>query len=303
MNAHPAHGPAPIDASLHLLADHLVEGLVAGDLAPSLLHVSVGDAEGFDLGLAPLDGRHPSELLIGTTAPPDWHAIGVATGGWAYHVSDRGSTDRRRSRVHVVTLVSRTGELAHRTEVQDPDAVGLPIPAVDEELPTGEQVDLLRLALGLPTDPPPCDTGVYWAILWLSDLLGTDPALVRSWRAVAERHPGISVLRQTADGDSLLGPEPDLVMVASQLARGLTWRRLRQLLARGGYEIDELTADDGEWFDDGAFARFVLNRCPPLPMLRRQLSAHLDEEITDRVLATLDRLGIPDAAWPDSHAA
>src|SRR5690606_9953570 len=151
--------PAPLgdhlatDASLHLLADHLTEALAGGELEPCLLHVATPDVDGFELGVKPLDGLHPTDVLLGTTAPADWHAVGIATHGWAYHVAERGDPARRRHRVHVVTLLSRSGEHAHRVRADDEDVEE----ALGAEPPGGEQVDLLRRVLGLRTDPPPCD--------------------------------------------------------------------------------------------------------------------------------------------------
>ena len=296
----PADGPAPIDASLHLLADHLVDALIGDDLQPSLLHVSAGDATGFDLGMAPLDGRHPSELLIGQVAPPEWHALGVATGGWAYHRSDRGRTQRQRTRVSVVTLVSRSGEVAHRTRFHDPEVLGLDVDGIDEA-PGGEQIDLLRLALSLPTAPPPCGTDVYWAIVWLSEILGVDADRLQTWDDVAALHPAMAVLRRGPRPES--GPDGgELVEVVRAFRRVFTWEQLREMLVDDRFDIEELAPSDGAWFDDGSFARFLLNRCPPLPMLRRDVGARLPH-LAPQVLATLDQLDIPEAAWPDDRAA
>jgi hypothetical protein len=292
------HGPAPIDASLHLLADHLVDELRSGDFPPSLLHVTAGDAEGFDLGVRPLDGQHPSELLVGFRAPRDWHAIGIATGGWAYHVSERASSARKRTRVHIVTVLSRTGEFAHRTKVEDDSPLGavLEDPA---ERPGGEQVDLLRRALDLPTDPPPCGSEVYWAIDWLSELLGRDVDARTSWATVLDAHPAVTMARRIAGVPPTSFTDEDLLPVAAGLPRFFDWTRMREGLAEGFLEVPELAPAHANWFDDGAFARFVLNRCPPLSMLRAQLGERLDPVLARRLGATLDVLGIPQTCWPD----
>ena len=293
-------GPAPIDASLHLLADHLLEAVASGDLAPALLHVSAGDAEGFDLGMLPLDGRHPSELLVGLTAPDDWHAIGVATGGWAYHSSERGRPDRTRTRVHIVTVLSRTGEHAHRTRIDDAAAMGLSaedLSALDQP-PEGEQVDLLRLALGLGTDPPPCGTDVYWAIVWLSEILARSGELTE-WSAVRDLHPGMQTLRRAKVVDVPTASERDVVALLRLFARAFDWAELRRRAGEDRFEVEELLAEDATWFDDGAFARFVLNRCPPLSMLRTELDTYLSPGLVERVQSTLDALEIPSSSWPD----
>lgn len=300
MTMTPDQGPAPIDASLHLLADHLLEAVASGDLSPALLHVSAGDADGFDLGMLPLDGRHPSELLVGLTAPADWHAIGVATGGWAYHSSERGRPDRTRTRVHIVTVLSRTGEHAHRTRIEDAMAMGMSaddLSALDQP-PEGEQVDLLRRALGLATDPPPCDTGVYWAIVWLSEIRARSGELI-DWPAVRDLHPGMQTLRRVGVVDLPTTSEAEVVALLRLFARAFDWAELRRRAGEDRFEVEELLAEDAAWFDDGAFARFVLNRCPPLAMLRDELGAHLTPALVERVQSMLDALEIPSTSWPD----
>lgn len=286
----PAHlgDPLATDASLHLLADHLVEALAAGDIEPCLLHVATPDGDGFDLGVAPLDGRHPTDALLGQSAPDHWHAVGIATHGWAYHVTERGNPERRRHRVHIVTLLSRSGEHAHRTRADDDEVSGM----LDGEL-SGEQVDLLRRVLGLPTDPPPCDSSTYWSIEWLSTLIASDAPLRTLADAIAV-HPVTALIRQgTAIGDV------DLLDVLTAFHRVMSWPRMRELASIDRYSVPELSAEDAAWLDDGSFARFVLNRCPPLQLLRARLDAHLTDEVADDVLDLLDDLGVPDAAWPD----
>lgn len=287
--------PAPLgdhlatDASLHLLADHLTEALAAGDIEPSLLHVAAPDADGFDLGLAPLDGRHPTDALLGQTAPEHWHAVGLATHGWAYHVAERGNPDRRRHRVHVVTLLTRSGEHVHRTHAEDEDLRD----ALASELPSGEQVDLLRRVLGLPTEPPPCDAATYWSIEWLSALVGTETPPTTLAEAVL-LHPVATLIRRGASiGDA------DLLDVITAFHRVMSWGRMRELASADRFSVPELAADDAAWLDDGSFARFVLNRCPPLDRLRARLGSHLPTEAADDVLDLLDDVGVPHTAWPD----
>lgn len=287
--------PAPLgdhlatDASLHLLADHLTEALAEGDIEPCLLHVATPDATGFDLGVKPLGGLHPTDALLGTTAPAEWHAVGIATHGWAYHVAERGNPRRRRHRVHVVTLLSRSGEHAHRTRADDGELDDV----LDGEPPSGEQVDLLRRVLGLPTDPPPCETSTYWSIEWLAALVGADGSVETLADAIA-LHPVTRLLRP---GTAL--HDADTLDVLTAFHRVLTWGRMRELAGLDRFSVPDLTPDDATWLDDGSFARFVLNRCPPLHLLRSQLSTHVPAEAADGVLDLLNDLGVPDATWPD----
>jgi len=285
----PLGDPVAADASLHLLADHLADALAAGELAPCLLHVGGADADGFELGVLPLDGAHPTEVLLGLTAPEHWHAVGLATSGWAYHVAERSDPGRRRRRVHVVSLLSRSGEHAHRTTSDDVDLAA----RLAGEAPVGEQVDLLRRVLGLATDPPPVDAAAYWSIQWLVALVSADPPATTFAEALA-LHPALRLLRR-----ELCTVDDDVEDVLAAFHRVLTWSRLRQLAADGRHETADLAPDDAGWLDDGSFARFVLNRCAPLHVLRARLAAHVPDDVARAVADLLDRLEVPECAWPD----
>lgn len=285
----PLGDPVAADASLHLLADHLADALHAGELAPCVLHVGDADAAGFELGVGPLDGAHPTDVLLGLTAPPHWHAVGIASSGWAHHVSERGDPGRRRHRVHVVSLLSRTGEHAHRTTSDDPELAG----RLGREAPVGEQVDLLRRVLGLPTDPPPVDASAYWSIQWLAGLVSADPP-VTDVAGAMELHPALRLLRHGSRGD-----DADVEDVLAAFHRVLGWGRLRELASQGRYEATDLAPADAAWLDEGAFARFVLNRCAPLHVLRARLATHVPHPVARAVVEVLDRLEVPASAWPD----
>lgn len=289
----PDSGPLATDASLHLLADHLADALDADELTPSLLHVAGVDGGGFDMGTLPLDGQHPTDLLLGFTAPADWYALGLATGGWAYPVDQRNRPDRTRIRVQVVSLLTRSGELIHRTRSGDPALAR----SLSEELPAGEQVDLLRLALGLATDPAPCDAGVYWTILWLSALTSSDTAPPTCLAEAVRQHPAFQML--DAAEEHL---DDDVTDVLAGFHRVCTWRRLQQLAAEGAWPVPDVRPALVHWFDEGAFARFLLNRCRPLGAVRAELSETLDAALVSSIDVVLDALGIPLTAWPD-HAA
>lgn len=80
-----AHRDHPDDSSTTFLA-HLADGLCQG-LADNnsgvLVHVKAGD-DGADVGFLDLEGRPPADVLLGSVAPEDWAAVGVATRGWAH---------------------------------------------------------------------------------------------------------------------------------------------------------------------------------------------------------------------------
>ncbi|MDZ7674247.1 MAG: hypothetical protein U5K30_04170 [Acidimicrobiales bacterium] len=294
----PEPDPSVLDASVHLLVPELLTGLVAGDTPPSLLNVVPCD-DGIDLGMRPLDGVHPTDYLLGFVAPPVWYALGLATTGTAYDVADRATLAPRASRVHVVTMLTRSGELAHRAHVDGDPERSRALSTPDDEL-GGEQIDLLRLALELPTPPPPCGAEVYWAIEWLAAILEHGAT---AWDLVIAHHPSMALRRRLGDPLVQSPSELDFLEFAASFGRVCTWRRLRELVADDVFAVPALTAPEARWLDDGAFARWVLSRCPPLSMLRAQVDDDMPSNVAARIHATLERLGVPAAAWPDREAA
>lgn len=290
-----ASGPSAADAALHLVAARLLDDLVAGSLAPSIVQVrdpaGTGTVpqrpDGVEVGVLALGDRHPTDLLLGLTAPAEWAAIGVASSGWAYPIGARGGGEARRDRVHLVTLVARSGEVAHRVASHTHPALADPLGT-----PGGEQIDLLHRALDLPTDPPPADAGVYWAIEWLSGILALqDP----TWDDVVAAHPANRVLRGRA--------EVEIVTAARAFAGVACWHEVRAMVDDGRLALPDLSPGDGRWLDDGAVARFVLSRCPPLADLLDAVRGHLSPLDAARVASVLSQLDVPRATWPDDLGA
>jgi hypothetical protein len=150
-------------AYLCLLGESLLSSLAAGGDS-ALIHV-IPREDGADVGLLPLEGAAPAELLLGTDAPAEWSALGVATRGRAGPLSGPGPS----STAEVVVLVPRVGEVVGRMRhggevITDPPEYGL-------------TVDCLQRALGLPTAPPQVPS-VHWvATTWLEAVLRSpDPA-------------------------------------------------------------------------------------------------------------------------------
>lgn len=286
------HGsPCAADAFVHLVADQLIAELRDG-LEPSLVQVKDEGTGRGEIGIKPLDGIHPSEILVGFTAPPEWHALGLAVRGFAYPISERNRPTAPRWRIHVVTLVTRSGEVAQRMHAPETPDLATVLEAGPEHA-TGEQIDLLRLTLGLGTDEPPCASDVYWTIEWLSSLLGADADDLDTWDDVAAHHPAMRLLHHAGRDAG------DLVEAASTFGRVCTWTRMRMWLQDGTFTAPDLVPADGTWFDDGAFARFLLCRCPPLAMLRANARDHLDGHLATRLDRVLDELGVPSASWPE----
>lgn len=128
-----------------------------------LVHV-LARADGPDVGILPLDGLAPTDVLLGAEAPADWAVLGVATGGWARSL-DRPS---HRVRAEVVVLVARDGRVVGR--VRQGDQV------ITEPPASGVTLDCLQRALGLPTAPP-TGPAIDWAALRELVVAGGWPAL------------------------------------------------------------------------------------------------------------------------------
>ena len=280
--------PVAADASLHLLADHLLAALAADEIAPSLVRVGAGDSTGFDLGLRSLEGRHPSEVLLGTTAPPEVHAIGIVAAGRALRLDADPS---RRHRVQLVSIVSRSGEHVHRIDGLPP---WLEPPATST--PEGEQVDLLRRCLGLPTAPPPCPIAVHWAIEWLAAITDEHQPVPATPHELAARHPAMALLG--TDDTPRLDAQLDLVDVARAFARVLDWGRLRALTSDRFVAVAGLAPEHARWLDDGAFSRYVLSRSPSLATLRLRAVSRLHPALGRWLLDVLDELDVPVESWP-----
>lgn len=145
--------PQPVPPALDAgFLDHLADSLgraIADNGGGVLVHV-VARPDGPDIGILPLDGLAPADVLLGTVAPADWAVLGVATTGWARSPGRRSG----RRRAEVVVLVARDGRVVGR--VRQGDQV------ITEPPAHGVTLDCLQRALGLPT-PPPSDLAVNWA--------------------------------------------------------------------------------------------------------------------------------------------
>lgn len=113
---------------LHDLADSL--GRAIADNGGGVLVYVVVRPDGPDVGILPLDGLAPADVLLGADAPAEWEVLGVAMAGMA----------------DVVVLVSRDGQVVG--QVRQGDLVSREPPA------QGVTLDCLRRALGLPAGLP-----------------------------------------------------------------------------------------------------------------------------------------------------
>jgi hypothetical protein len=148
---------------LCLLAESLISSLAGGGDS-ALVHVIARD-EGPDVGILPLDGAAPAELLLGAVAPAEWAALGCATRGRAGPLTGHGPS----STAEVVVLVPRVGHVLGRVRHGG---------QIHTEAPEyGLTLDCLQRALGLPTAPPQVSSAHWMATAWLEAVLRSpDPA-------------------------------------------------------------------------------------------------------------------------------
>lgn len=138
--------PEPVHPSLDAsLLGHLADSIgraIADNGGGVLVHV-VARHDGPDVGILPLDGVAPADVLLGAVAPAEWAVLGMATQGWAWPL---GGEPAGRVRAEVVVLVTRDGRVVGR--VRQGDEV------ITEPPASGITLDCLQRALGLPTAPP-----------------------------------------------------------------------------------------------------------------------------------------------------
>lgn len=243
-------------AFLAYLADSLRRA-IADNPGGVLVHVATAPG-GPDIGILPLDGQAPAEVLRCAVAPDHWVVLGVATGGKAWPLD--GSARRDSGRAEVVVLVARDGRVVGR--VSHGNRVFTEPPA------SGLVLDCLQRALALPTAPPDVPPAHLLAVIWLERVLG---------------------------GESLARAD-EVLSGFEGLGSSLDWGRLRQLVARGAWPELGLTPEDADWFDDGAFCRWVVSRYRPLPFLLAQVQRTLDPAGARRCVRLLRRLGVEAAA-------
>ncbi len=262
------------------------------------LEADPADPDAVLLGQRPLpEADHPLDHLLGFTAPPGWLAMGLVCFGWARPATvlddatglddasaGRGAApQRRRRRARVVTLVDRSGNNQATATLDDG--------SVSDEPAQGTVSDALHRCLGLPTAPPPASSAELFAVLWLEALLAAPRGI--SWADATALHPSsawLASLGRRAGSD-------DLATAGRALADKLDWPALRVAAAGQSHHI--LVAPDlARWMDDGMFARWVLGRHRPVPVLVEELESTLAPAFYRRVRRTLQELGISGVTAP-----
>lgn len=237
---------------------------------PALLRLDGADVacavDGIDLHAKRLEG-HPFEALAGFTAPPEWFAVGVLTGGWATEVGVG------RYRVRVISFMCRDGSELAASHREGEDLRFL------EGRSDGLVADTLRRVLELPTAPPAGDMAEWLAGCWL-ELLARGKRRKLRWREAAALHPALGVV----------GARPDeLAAVAPRTVACMRWERMRRAYAQEG---DPLAA----WMDDGMFSRWMLDAQPPVSVALERAANRLTPDAKAKVEDALLAWGLLDQA-------
>lgn len=271
---------APILEFLGQLADSLstsTESVAGG----RLIHVT-STAGGQAVGILDLEGAAPAEFLLGTVAPDEWQALGVACTGWAHPLDPQPGESRKSRRMVGATIVHRSGAVVSRMRVGSE--------VVTEPPAYGLTLDGLQRALNLPTAPPLVPTGDLFARMWLADVAvaARDHSGGLTWAQARRLHPAVVMLGE----EEAMGASGDLVPAAAAVARVFDWERLRWLSVEGRWWGSVLTPAEAAWCDAGAFSRWVLDGVPTVDALLDRVKAAAGPGIGRRCTAALRRLGV-----------
>ncbi|WP_334142947.1 hypothetical protein [Rhabdothermincola sp.] len=275
------------DTRLRHLAGSLLATAEPGD-PPIAFGVSWASGE-VELHFRDLVAGDPAAELRGFRAPESWWAFGVVA-----HVRTRCLDTGAVLAEHqpFVHLVARSGE---QVTVLDSGGVD-PLPVCSAGGPHGRLSDACARVLALPTPPPPADSGLLLATLWLDAVArraqaepGSPPfwpdvvALLPLSTSVAHGDPA-----ESGDVVSALGPV---------FAHTWPWGRLRSSCAAGMGPLGAIDATIAAWADEGTFARLALEPFPDLPDLVALLDALLAPPVARRIHETLTAWGL--SRWPD----
>lgn len=276
-------------AGLDQIARQLAEAHVGATRA-SLVRIRPRPT-GLEVGLCTLpEGAHPREALLGHLVPPAWAASGVVAPAWARPLAAAAASGTG-TRTSVVVLVGRDGHVAHH-------AVGIDGLAAGGEPPVGRLPDLLHRTLGLPTPAPGLSAAEWWRAFWLDALVAT--AADAPGHAPDPAQPLTSTL--PPELVQALVDEPGLCTDAG-------WPRLRRLAAApeppdapGPAAVRAALAPFVEptvaaWFDDGSFARWLLDALPSVDELL-DLAAALVPPSTLDLLRQVSGRSAPDGDGP-----
>lgn len=242
--------------------------------------------------------RHPTEVLVGRHVQPRHLAAGLLVScrvrsldapGEHRHRGDPDLDDLLEhaasgNAADMLVLADRSGGCT--THIASPGAA----PLVLSDPPEGWAADVLARALGRATPAPTESVAMCAESQWLTLLtmvLVAAPGHLRSWDQVYACHP------LTDGGAPMAGSLLAMEMAAFQ--DEMTWESLRRCefhesLAswpRPPWGLDLVPLD--EWFDDGAYCRWIQRDLAPatelLPLVLDGLPERVGRELLDALIS------------------
>ncbi|MGH9135756.1 MAG: hypothetical protein ACRD0G_01750 [Acidimicrobiales bacterium] len=260
----------------------------------AILRASAAGADELEVGVLALPpSLHPIEVLLSWTAPSHWLAIGVAALGQAHRIE----VDEPPVRVRALHVVTRSGAWVARWHPVATVRSGECLAAGEEHGDgpdpdgfAGRIDDACRLALGLPTAPPPVSTVELLATVWLDAIVatGSTPARPIEWPGIAALHPAAAI----AGRPTPLSTPERLVELASDTLGIAGWTGLRRSAGAGCWHPPGVSESVACWLDDGAFARWVMGAMPDLADLRDASAALVPADTTAQIDAALAAWGL-----------
>jgi hypothetical protein len=243
-----------------------------------------------EVALLPLAaGQHPTDLLLGFTAPRGWAAVGVIS------TAHQHATDRPHASavpVRLTFLLDRSGCSVTLLTPLEPASAKMGARRELTSHPEGQLADVCHRVLGLAT-PPPAEHPAEWLTRrWLDRILTeavARPGRPGTWAEAVALHP-------------LVGPgAPPTPAGLAQLTSGalsnLGWDGLRLLAARGADEQAPLVGPEvAAWMDAGCFARWLLAAELPEHLLLGELGALLPPVVVEAIGSAIRPPPLPSRA-------
>ncbi len=261
----------------------------AADAGPSVALVGTRH-HAFELAFWPVPERysHPADPLIGYLVPEQWDAIALlATGRLRALDGADEAWSSATGPTRVTAVLDRHG--AAISVIDRPGG-----PHTLRTVPEGWVPDALACALGLATPPPAESTAAWVEAQWLDriapGILGRfDEATTWDW--LVARHPLAGKL-----------PHPSPASLGARTftyALDTPWSTLRlrdaPSLASLHGDLHPMSGDLGvepaQWFDDGAYYRWVMRQMPPLDLLLADLLSVVRADLGDALLDALVSVG------------
>jgi hypothetical protein len=194
------------------------------------------DGDDMRLALLPVpDDLDPLDLLLCSTTPQEWEALGLVFSGRLVDLPDSpGGTARRHPGRWVgAVLVLRDGRSV--SVLDDGSGARRISTGVDRSPIEGRFADAIRRSLGLATAPPSFGVGAVVARVWL------------------HRVHAVAVDGRPVDADVVAALRPPMPR---------SWSDLRLQCADGAWSELWCDPEVADWMDDGMFSRWCLGAFP-----------------------------------------